>query len=276
MEMTWYQSLLFGLISGLTDILPVSAQAHKAILLKLFGESGEMPVMRLMIHLATLAALYLGCRSQIARIMRQRKLAKIPKRRRKRPVDTRILLDLRLLKTTLIPIVIGFLIYVKTASLGNSLQWVSVFLLVNGAVMYLPALLPSGNKDSRAMSRFDGLLMGLGGAAAVLPGISSVGAATSIAVLRGADRNYALNISLLMQMVMTVGFIIFDIVSLFTGAGALSFGVLMGCLLAAIAAFIGTFCAVRMIRAISVHMGFECFSYYCFGAAFFAFILFLI
>ena len=104
MEMTWYQSLLFGLISGLTDILPVSAQAHKAILLKLFGESGEMPVMRLMIHLAALAALYLSCRNQIARIMRQRKLAKIPKRRRKRPLDIRSMMDFRFLRTALLPV----------------------------------------------------------------------------------------------------------------------------------------------------------------------------
>ena len=58
MDLNWLQSLLIGLVSGLTDILPVSAQAHKVILLKLFGHSSEPLVLRFMLHLATLAGLY--------------------------------------------------------------------------------------------------------------------------------------------------------------------------------------------------------------------------
>ena len=58
MDLSWLQSTVLGFLSGLTDILPVCAQAHKAILLKMFGSDVEPPVMRLMIHLATLAALY--------------------------------------------------------------------------------------------------------------------------------------------------------------------------------------------------------------------------
>ena len=37
MDLNWLQSLLFGLVSGLTDILPVSAQAHRMLMLKFFG-----------------------------------------------------------------------------------------------------------------------------------------------------------------------------------------------------------------------------------------------
>ena len=61
MDLNWLQSLLFGLISGLTDILPVSAQAHKALLLKLMGLSSEPIILRFMIHLATFAGLYYCC-----------------------------------------------------------------------------------------------------------------------------------------------------------------------------------------------------------------------
>ena len=35
---TWINSLLYGLLSGLADILPISAPAHKVMLLKFFGE----------------------------------------------------------------------------------------------------------------------------------------------------------------------------------------------------------------------------------------------
>ena len=37
MDLNWLQSIIYGFVSGLMDILPVSAQAHRALLLKLFG-----------------------------------------------------------------------------------------------------------------------------------------------------------------------------------------------------------------------------------------------
>ncbi|MBO4938320.1 MAG: undecaprenyl-diphosphate phosphatase [Oscillospiraceae bacterium] len=276
MDLNFFQSLIYGLIAGLTDILPVSAQAHRLILLKIFGGDSESAVLRLMIHLATLGALYYCCRGQILRIMRQQRLSRIPKRRRKRPVDMRSIMDYRLLKTMLLPVLIGFVLYFKTSAIAASLMWTSVFLFVNGVLLFVPRLLPSGNKDSRSMSRLDGFSMGLGGAASALPGISSVGAAVSVAVVRGADRVYAVNMALLMHMAVTVGLIIFDLIAVFTGAaGTISFGILMGYLFAAIFAFGGVFLGIRIVRSIAVHMGFDMFAYYCWGAAFFAFILYL-
>ena len=65
MDLNWLQSLLIGLISGLTDILPVSAQAHKAIFLKLFGLGEEPAILRFMIHVGTFAGLYYCCQNQI-------------------------------------------------------------------------------------------------------------------------------------------------------------------------------------------------------------------
>lgn len=276
MDLNFFQSLIYGFLAGLSDILPVSAQAHKSILLKIFGQDSEPAVLRLIVHLAVFAALYYGCRSQIQRIMRQQRLAKIPKRRRKRPVDMRSIMDLRLLQTTLVPIFIGFLIHFKTASLESSLAWVAAFLVVNGVLLFLPALLPSGNKDSRSMTRVDGLLMGLGGAASALPGISSIGAAVSVAMVRGADRVYAVNMALLMHMAVTVGLILFDFIALFTaGAGTISFGILVGYLVAALSAFAGAWLGIRLVRSLTVHIGFDVFAYYCWGAALLAFILYL-
>lgn len=276
MDLNFFQSLIFGFLAGLSDILPVSAQAHKSILLKIFGEESEPGVLRLVVHLAILAALYYGCRNQIQRLLRQQRLAKIPKRRRKRPVDMRSIMDLRLLQTMLVPVIIGFLIHFKTASLENSLVWVAAFLIINGVLLFLPALLPSGNKDSRAMSRVDGLMMGLGGAASAFPGISSIGAAVSVAMVRGTDRVYAVNMALLMHMGVTAGLVIFDFIALFTGGvGTFGFGILVAYLAAGLSAFAGAWLGIRLIRSLAVHMGLDIFAYYCWGAALLAFILYL-
>lgn len=274
MDFTWYESILFGLISGLTDILPVSAQAHKLLLLKLFGVGAEPNLMRLLIHLGILAALYYSCQSQITRILRAKSLARIPKRRRKRPLDTRSLMDYSLWKTMLIPVILGYLFYGKVSVLNERLIWVAVLLFVNGLILYIPQFLPGSNKDSRMLSRVEGLLMGLGGAASVLPGISGIGAALSIGSVCGVERNYALTMSMMMSIAVTVCQVVYDVMAIVSGGiGVFSFGILLICLLAAAAAFGGGMLAVKIMRNLAANSGFSVFGFYCWGVALFAFIL---
>lgn len=276
MNLSWLQSLVLGLVSGLTDILPVSAQAHKAILLKLFGISSEPLVLRFLIHVSTFAALYYCCQNQIMRISRQLKLARIPKKRRKRPLDMRTLMDFKLLRMMLIPVVLSFLIYEKVSAWNNSLNWISLFVLLNAVILYLPVLMPSGNKDSRSLTPLEGVLMGLGGVFSVVPGFSAIGATTSISLLRGADRMFALNMSLLLHMGVTAGLIIMDVIAMATiGIGSISFGAIVICILAVPAAFAGVYLGVKIMRTLAINIGFNIFAYYCLGVSLFSFILFL-
>lgn len=276
MELNWFQSILLGFLSGLADIIPVSAEAHRLVALKLFGNGSTMsPLVELFLHMGTLAGLYYGCYNQILRLTRARKLARIPKRRRKRPLDTRSLMDLSLLKTTLIPIVIAFFFYDKVSSIADNMVLVSAFLLVNGVILYIPQFLPGSNKDSRSMSRVEGLLIGLGGAISTIPGISCVGAGVSIATVCGADKQYALNMSLLMAIPVTIGLIAMDILTILGAEFALSMGLIFSCLLCAIAAFIGVFFGIRTMRVAINNLSMSVFGCYCWSAALFAFILYL-
>ena len=276
MDLNWFESLLFGLISGLTDILPVSAQAHKAIILKLFGVQSEPEILRFMIHVATFAALYYCCQNHIMRISRQLRLARIPKKRRKRPLDTRTLMDFKLLRMMVVPVIIGFIVYQKTSVFNLSLNWIALFSLANAVILYLPVLMPSGNKDSRSFSPVEGLLIGLGGATSIVPGISSVGATASIALLRGAERNFALSMALLLQLAVSAGMIVMDLIVMGTvGIGLVSFGEIISCILAAAAAFAGVFFGIKAMRILAVNIGFNIFAYYSLGIALFSFILFL-
>lgn len=276
MDLNLIQSLLIGFVSGLTDILPVSTQAHKAILLKLFGLSNEPLLLRFMIHLATFAGLYYCCQSQIMRISRQIRLSRIPKKRRKRPLDTRTLMDYKLLRMMIFPVILSFFLYEKISIWNHSLNWIALFVLINAIIMYLPVLMPSGNKDSRSFSPLEGLLMGFGGAVAIVPGVSSVGATTSILLLRGAERTFALNTALLLQMAVTAGMIIMDILSMAGGGlGIISFRAILYCIFAAAAAFSGVFLGVKAMRILAVNIGFNSFAFYSLGLALFSFILFL-
>ena len=274
MTLNWLHSIIYGFVSGLTDILPVSAQAHQVLLLKFFGAKGNMDLLNLLIHIAVFTALYYGTQAHIIRMNRARALARVPKRKRKRPLDTRSLMDWSLLKTMSVPAILGIFLYRYTSSLETNLIMTSFFLFLNGLLLYVPQFLPSSNKDSRTLSRVEGLLMGLGGTASVLPGISAVGSAVSIGSICGVEKGFCLNLALMMNMVLTAGMAVYDVIGIVNnGLDTLSFGILFTYLMTASAAFGGTYSGIRIMRYLSQEHGYSMFGIYCWGLALFTFIL---
>lgn len=276
MELTWIQSLICGLVSGLADVLPVSGHAHRIILMNLFGLSSEPDVMRLCIHLGTLGGLYYSCQSQLTRMARALRLARIPKRRRKRPLDTMSLMDFRAVAVMVIPMIPALIFAGKAFALSEKLVYIAAFLLLNGLILYIPRYLPGSNKDARGMTRVESLLIGLGGSVSVLPGVSTTGAIHASATVCGAEKQYALNIALLAAMPMMLGFVITDIVLLFSAELAgITFLTILKYIFSGIAAFGGTLAGVKLLKLINNNFSLDGFAFYSWGAALFAFILFL-
>jgi len=276
MDFTWYESIIYGIINGLTEFLPVSSVAHRAIFLKIFGAATEGYLLRLMVHMGILAALLSACRGQINHMKKEQSLAKIPPRRRKRQPDQRVMLDLRILKTAAIPILLGFVIYYHTYTWENDLLRIALFLFLNGIVLFIPRVLPSGNKDSRSISIFDSILMGLCGALGMVAGLSRIGLTTSAMQIRGADRQHAYGWSLMLSIPVLIIIIGIDIFGLFSvGAGPVTLVILAQNVLAAIAAYFSAFGAITLMRFMAVEVGYSGFAYYSWGAALYALILFL-
>lgn len=274
MELSWFKSFLYGLFSGLFDILPISSQAHSVLLLKFFGVKASTDLMNLMIHLAICGALYYSSQTQLIRMSRARALARVPKRKRKRPLDVRSMMDWSLLKTMAFPAVLGLFLRKYTAGLSSNLMLIALFLFLNGVILYLPQFFPTSNRDSRTLSRVEGLLMGFGGIIAAVPGISAIGAATSIASVCGVERSYGLNMALLMNLVISAGLAVYDILGIASkGFGTLSLVILLQYILTAAAAFAGTMIAVNVMRRLAAGQGFSLFGVYCWGLALFTFIL---
>jgi undecaprenyl pyrophosphate phosphatase UppP len=276
-ELNWLESCVYGLFSGLLDIIPVSAQAHSILLLKFFGVKASSDVLNLLIHLAVFAALYYNSQAQLVRMQRARALARVPKRKRKRPLDVRSMMDWSLLKTMLIPAFLGVYLRQFAVEMHSKLMLISIFLFLNGMILYLPQFFPTSNRDSRTLSRIEGLLMGLGGAAAAVPGISAIGTTTSIASVCGVDRTYGLNMALLMNMGISAGLIVYDLIGIATnGFGGLSVLIFISYLFSAAAAFGGATLGIKLMRHLAAEQGFSFFGVYCWGLALFTFILNLI
>ena len=119
--------------------------------------------------------------------------------------------------------------------------------------------------------------MGLGAAASVIPGISTVGIVISIASICGVERVYGLNMALLVMLFMMVGLMVYDVLGLISsGLGALSLALVIRYLLAAILSFTGSMLGIRLLRRIAPNSGYSLFGVYCWGLALFTFILNLV
>ena len=93
MNISLLQSLLYGLISGLTEFLPVSAETHRMFFTQMTGMYPEPPLLRLCVRLFSVLGLVLACKSTLVRMRREQKLLLIPARRRRRKPDAVVLLQ---------------------------------------------------------------------------------------------------------------------------------------------------------------------------------------
>ncbi len=274
MELSGFEHLLYGLVTGLTEIFPVSARAHSAIMLKVLGADRISGLPVLFVHIAVLAAIYLSSRPQLVKMSRARRLARIPKKRRKRPLDICSLMDSRFLLTMMLPVVLVDLLYRNISGISFSLLTVSILLFVNGVVLYIPQFFPGSNKDARSLSRLEGVAMGIGGGLSVVPGLSGLGASVSVGSICGIERSYALNMSLMTSMAYLAGMVIYDVLGLIQrGLGPLTFQWTIIYIFAAAFAFAGAMFAIRIMRVLASDRGYHFFSYYCWGIALFTFIL---
>ncbi len=276
MELNWFESLIYGLVCGFTEFLPVSSEAHGILLSRLVGVMDAGFAMRLAVHIGALISLMVAYGAQISRLNRERRIAAIPKRRRKRQPDATSILELRLLKTAAIPLLLGFSAYPWVGHQGLRLWILGLSLIANGIVLYIPQFLPGANKDARSMSRLDAFLIGFWGAVAVIPGISRVGAAVSAAHVRGVERQYGLQTVMLLCVPALIVFILIDIVCLFvTGFAGFSFFTVFTMITACAAAACSAYFGILLMRFLSVRIGYAGFAFYSWGAALFAFIIYL-
>mgnify|MGYP004450157983 FL=1 len=277
MELNWLQSILFGLVSGAADIIPVSGQAHRLLLLKFFGVNQMPNLLALMLHLSVAAALYLSSQGQFVRMNRARALARIPKKKRKRPLDTRSMMDWSLIKTMLVPTVIGLLLNSRVRGWSVNMFLIAGMLFVNGLILYIPQFLPTSNRDSRTLTRLEGVLMGLGAGASVLPGISTVGIMVSIASVCGIERLYGLNMTFIVKLFFLIGLMVYDVLAIITdGLGGLTVMLLAQYLFTGLLSFGASMFAIRLLRRLAPEHGFHTFGVYCWGLALFTFILNLV
>lgn len=272
--MNWLEGLIYGLISGLAEIMPVSSRAHQHLLRQLLGIRQSDPIADLMVHLAVLIALLVGCRGMLHKLRRERRAFQ---RGRQHHSDIRTTYDLRLFRTAIVPMLLFLLCQIFTNDWQNNSLLIALFSVVNGLIIYLAERFPHANKDSRHVSVLDSIVFGMVGALSIFPGISRVGVSLSYATIRGVDRQHSMSWAMLLSIPALCMLCIFDVIGIAGAAVPVtSFSVIAGYIMATLSAFISAYLWLFFIRTLVSRLNFAGFAYYSWGTALLTIVLYLI
>lgn len=274
MNLNWFESIIYGFISGISEFLPISSNAHQILLMHIYGTDAIDPVRDLFVHIALLLALYASLKPAIDNMRRERQPHSA---RRHRTNPSRIAYDTYLVRNAIFPMLIGMLLLSYIFKPANSLLLTAVFFLLNGFIIFIPERMIQGNKDARSMSVFDSILFGVCGAMSTFPGLSRIGCMTAVAIGRGASRQNALNWAFLLSIPAIFALICFDFFEIITCAVSIPFwNSFLTYILSAIFAYVGGYLGIGFMKFLTVRVGFSGFSYYSWGAGLFTFLLYLL
>lgn len=187
-----WEALIYGLVAGLTGLLPVSFSGHAAVLQDAFALSpltqGGGLYIRAAITLGLSAALVLAFPGELQLTCGE--LARRPQRgkRARQPSPRRRAVLMGLLA---LPIGLLSLIWCAAAERITRLSLIAAFFCLNGLILFAAGR-PGGQKDARALMLPDALLACATRLAAVLPGLSPLGLTLAVCRLRDLRTDFAL------------------------------------------------------------------------------------
>jgi undecaprenyl-diphosphatase len=208
--MDWIESLVLGLVQGITEFLPVSSDGHLVITQQLFGwltgrpHSGEENLFfDVMLHVGTLAAILVHYRVIIVRGLRVLLHGDDADPVLRRAAVVRVLILAIVATLPLIPLKLFFIDWIKATF--QSLRAAGLGFLVTGVILLLVGIQLRGTEPATARGPdqttwLDALLVGLAQMFAPLPGVSRSGLTIAAALGLGFSRTWAVGFSLLIAV----------------------------------------------------------------------------
>ncbi len=204
------QAVILGIIQGATEFLPVSSSGHLVLVENLFHFDPETPQMLLfdlIIHVATLAAIFVVFRKSIAglaaNLLAWRKYGATPLEVYRRSPSVHILV-LAVLVTGVTG-TIGLLLEKHFTAARGSLMMIAWMWVVTGTFLLITDWRKRGRMGLRQFGVLAAIGIGLAQAVAILPGVSRSGATICAAILIGLRRRWAVEFSFLIAIPAILG-----------------------------------------------------------------------
>lgn len=245
------KSILLGVLQGLTEFLPISSSGHLVIaqsLLPNFNQPGAL--LEATLHLGTLGAVLLYFRRDFLDVLSPGNGD--PGRRR--------LLELVIIGT-LPTALIGLIFQAGFERLYESASLAGLMLLLNGLLLFTIDRVRDGNNTTSGMRYWQGLVVGVAQAIAIVPGISRSGSTIAAGVFSGFGRTLAMRFSFMLSVPAILGAFILQSATYAGQANAggdlVSYGI--GGLTALLIGYASISVLLRLL--VSRHLSY--FAYYC-------------
>ena len=255
-------SIILGIVQGLTEFLPVSSSGHLELGKALLGDDSipeDSLVFTVVLHFATALSTLIIFRKDIVTLITA--LLKFEWNE-----DTQFIVKIMI---SMLPA--GFLGLVFESELealfGNNIMLVGLMLIFTAVLLFMA---DRAKKTTKKVGFWDAFIIGISQAVAMLPGISRSGATISTSVLLGNDKSKAARFSFLMVIPLIFGKIAKDLLSGDLSYTTENFGSLSAGFIAAFLA--GLFACKLMIRLVK-NSQLKYFAYYCFVVGVLAIIL---
>lgn len=198
--MTILQSIILGIVQGITEFLPISSSAHLVILPYILGwefPAREAFIFDVLVQMGTMIAVIVFFYKDLYNIFTSLLQSIV---RRKLWTDKDSLLGWYIILSTLPAVIFGLILGDTVETAFNSPTTTATFLLATALLLFLAEKIGKRVRYLDSTSWIDAILIGIFQLFALFPGISRSGATISGGMLRNFNRQSAARFSFLMSV----------------------------------------------------------------------------
>lgn len=247
--MTILEAILLGAVQGLTEFLPISSSGHLLLFQQILGVEGVGLTFDVVVHLATLIAIIIFFGRSLLRLSKHEA----------------ILIGIG----TIPAVLVGVLLKDQIEVLFASDKLLGLELMATGGInFYIDRKLKNKTEDiemdvqTRSITSKKSLLIGVGQAIAIIPGISRSGTTVAAGVGLGLDREQAFRFSFLLAIPALAGAGLLQLIDLIQG-GTTEVINLPAYLAGAISALVFGLLSLRLFKQVMSSARMELFGWYC-------------
>ena len=263
--MSYLTAVLLGLVQGVAEFLPISSSGHLAIaeqLLNLQGASNVPKFFDVLLHLGTLVAVFIAywddIRDMIVELFAG--IGDLAHHSTPNPVPPARRLILLIIVGTL-PLFVMVPFRRFFSSLGDNMYFIGGALIFTGILLFVSDRVHHGRKTEKTATLLDALLVGIGQAIALCPGISRSGMTITTGCFAGFERKFAVRFAFLLSIPAVIGA---NILSLKDAIDAgIDWASVPAYLVGVAVAAVSGYACIRLLRYIADKGRFGAFAYYC-------------
>ncbi|MEA3475316.1 MAG: undecaprenyl-diphosphatase UppP [Candidatus Cloacimonadota bacterium] len=248
-------SIILGIVQGLTEFLPVSSSGHLVIFQELLKYNKPGILFEIIVHIGTLTAVIVYFRKDIVKLI----IAVFSwKKDRDNEIKSYQHMLLHLIIASIVTGIIGLIFQDILESFFDNILMVSIMLLVTGLILFISDKVKNTNREQLNLPT--SLFIGFAQSIAIIPGISRSGSTISAGIFAGLKRDIAVRFAFLLSIPAIIGAVILKSKEL---SDVITHDLLLPYLLAGISAAIVGYLSISLLIQLIKKAKLIYFSIYC-------------